>query len=94
MTPRPSSPRIERPIGQFDGAEGEIGQLTAAINRASMPDEKARLAHRLLENASSLPDCRAYDQNNFNCRDFSTLRRKMATVIEATAIKVATASGR
>lgn len=90
MTPRSSSSRIECPIGLFEGCEREIERLTAAINHASAPEEKGRLARELLVNLSTLLNCNAYDQNNFNCRlcrDLSTLRHKTATVINrATAL--------
>ena len=80
-----SSPRIECPIGVFEGVEREIEGLTTAINHTSAPGEKGRLAHELLKNVVTLLDCGAYDHNNINCRlcrDLSALRHKTATVID------------
>lgn len=88
MTPRRSSSRIECPIDLFKSCEREIERLTEAINHASAPEEKSRLARALLENVSTLLTCNAYDQNNFNCRlcqDLSTLRHKTAAVIDKAA---------
>lgn len=84
MTDRQPSPRIECPIALFEGCETEIERLTAAVNHASAPEEKGRLARELLQNVSTLLDCNAYDQDNLNCRlcrDLSALRRKTASVI-------------
>ncbi|MGC9953328.1 MAG: hypothetical protein ABSD21_03515 [Rhizomicrobium sp.] len=90
MTPQSSSPRIACPSGLFDGCEKEIGRLTEAINHASAPEEKGRLARELLENVATLLDCNAYDRDDFNCRlcrELSTLRHKTAAVIDkATAL--------
>jgi len=88
MTPRRSSSRIECPIDLFKSCEREIERLTAAINHASAPEEKSRLARGLLENAATLLDCNAYDQNKLDCRlcrNLSTLRHKTATVIAKAA---------
>jgi hypothetical protein len=86
----PSSHKIECPIDLFDGCETEIGRLTSAINHASRPEEKGRLVRELLENVSTLLDCKSYDQNNLYCRlcrELSTLRHKTAAVIDkATAL--------
>jgi hypothetical protein len=79
----PSSPHIACPIDLFDGCEAVIARLTASLNRAT-PQEKGRLAGELLETVSQLLDCSAYDRNNVNCnlcRQFSTLRRKTASLI-------------
>ena len=90
MTPLPSSPQIACPIDLFDGCEREIERLTAAINQVSAPEEKGRLARELLASVSTLLDCKAYDQNDINCRlcrDLSTLRHKTAAMIDkATAL--------
>jgi len=87
----PSSQKIECPIDLFDGCEREIERLTAAINRASVLQEKGRLARELLASVATLLDCKAYDQNNSNCRlcrELSTLRHKTAAVIDkATALR-------
>lgn len=88
MTPRHSSSRIECPISLFESCEREIERLAVAINHASQPEEKSRLARELLENVSTLLTCNAYDQNNFNCRlcqDLATLRHKTAAVIDKAA---------
>ena len=88
MTFRRPSPRIACPIGIFEGCETKIERLTAALNQTVAPEEKARLARDLLEELSTLLDCSAYDQNNINCRlcrNFSSLRRKTAAVIEKAA---------
>lgn len=85
-----ASPRIGCPINLFESCEAEIGRLTAAVNRAASREEKGRLARELLESVSTLLDCSAHEQNNFNCRlcrDISTLRHKTASVIDkATAL--------
>jgi hypothetical protein len=90
MTPGRSSPQIECPIDLFDGCEREIERLTAAVNHASAPQEKGRLARELLASVSTLLDCKAYDRDNLNCRlcrELSTLRSKTAAVIDkATAL--------
>lgn len=88
MTSVHASSRIKCPINLFENCEREIERLTAAINRASAPEEKSRLARELLENVSTLLICNAYDQNNFNCRlcgEISTLRHKTAAVIDKAA---------
>ena len=86
----PPSHEIECPIDLFDGCEKEIQRLTAAINHASVLQEKGRLARELLVSVSTLLDCKAFDQNNLNCRlcrELSTLRHKTAAVIDkATAL--------
>ena len=86
----PPSHEIECPIDLFDGCEKEIQRLTAAVNHASAPQEKGRLARELLASVSTLLDCKAYDQNNLYCRlcrELSTLRHKTAAVIDkATAL--------
>ena len=86
----PPSHEIECPIDLFDGCEKEIQRLTAAINHASVLQEKGRLARELLASVSTLLDCKAYDQDNSNCRlcrELSTLRHKTAAVIDkATAL--------
>ena len=90
MTPLPPSPQIECPIDLFAGCEREIERLTTAINHVSALEEKGRLARELLTSVSTLLDCKAYDQNNLNCRlcrELSTLRHKTAAVIDrATAL--------
>ncbi len=88
MTSPHASLRIACPINLVESYEREIEQLTAAINHASAPDEKGRLARELLDNVSTLLDCNAYDQNNpacHICRDLSTLRQMTATVIDKAA---------
>ena len=84
------SPRIECPIDLFEGRESEIERLTAAINRASALDEKGHLARELLVSVSTLLDCKAYDQDDTNCRvcrELSTLRHKTAALVDkATAL--------
>jgi hypothetical protein len=45
----------------------------------------AQAAHDLRQRASVLLDCRAYDDNNLNCRmcrDLSAWREKTAAVVE------------
>ena len=83
-----AAPRINCPIDLFEGCERRIGRLTSAINRASALEEKRRLARALLQQASRLLDCDAYDRDNSNCRhcrDFSTLRHKTVAVIDEAA---------
>jgi hypothetical protein len=86
----PSSHEIECPIDLFDGCEREIERLTAAINRASVREEKGHLAREMLVSATKLLDCKAYDQDDANCRlcrDITTLRHKTAAVVDkATAL--------
>ncbi len=88
MIPRPALPRIECPIDLFEVREQEIDRLTAAVNHASAPEEKGRLARELMENVSILLGCSAYDRNNPSCRlcrGFSTLRQKTAAMIDQAA---------
>ena len=86
----PPSHEIACPIDLFDGCEKEIERISAEINRASVLHEKGRLARELLVSVSTLLDCKAFDQNNLNCRlcrELSTLRHKTAAVIDkATAL--------
>jgi hypothetical protein len=86
----PTSHEIECPIDLFDGCEREIQRLTAAINHASAPDEKGHLARELLASVAILLDCKAYDQDDTNCRlcrEVSTLRHKTAALVDkATAL--------
>lgn len=90
MTPDDDLPRLECPIDVFDAAEGEIRQLSRAINRVSPSDEKARLAHQLSDRVHALLACSAYDRADENCRlchEISTLRGKTASLIgKATAL--------
>ncbi len=90
MTSPHASSRIECPINLFEGCEREIEGFTAAINHASAPEEKTRLARELLASVSTLLNCKVYDQNDINCRlcrDLSTLRHKTAAMIDkATAL--------
>ena len=85
-----SSPQIECPIDLFDGCEREIEWLTAAINHATEPAEKGHVARELLASVTTLLDCKAYDQDDTNCRlcrDLSTLRHKTAALVDkATAL--------
>jgi hypothetical protein len=86
----PPSHEIECPIDLFDGCEKEIERISAAINHASVLQEKGRLAREMLTSVSTLLDCKAYDKSDFNCRlcrELSTLRHKTAAVIDkATAL--------
>ena len=86
----PSSHEIECPIDLFDGCERDIQRLTAAINRAAVPEEKGHLAREMLASLTTLLDCKAYDQDDTNCRlcrGLSTLRHKTAAVVDkATAL--------
>jgi len=86
----PPSHEIVCPIDLFDGCEKEIERISAAINHASVLQEKGRLARELLASVATLLDCKAYVQDNSNCRlcrELSTLRRKTAAVIDkATAL--------
>ena len=87
----PPSHEIACPIDLFDGCEKEIERISSAINRASALHEKGGLARELLASVAILLDCKAYDQNNSNCRlcrELSTLRHKTAAVIDkATALR-------
>jgi len=85
MTSRCASAGIFCPIGLYQKHEGEIARLTEAINRSPTADEMARAAHDLRRHASVLLDCRAYDENDLNCRicrDLSILRERTASVVE------------
>ena len=86
----PSSHEVECPIDLFDGCERKIQRLTAAINRASVREEKGHLAREMLASVTTLLACKAYDQDNANCRfcrDITTLRYKTAAVVDkATAL--------
>ena len=86
----PSSHEIECPIGLFDGCERESERLTAAINHATAPEEKGRLARELLASVTTLLDCKSYDWDDTNCRlcrGLSTLRHKTAALVDkATAL--------
>lgn len=80
-----SSPQIDCPIGLFGPVEGNVGEITADMNRASNPAEKARLAGDLRGAVAALLDCEAYDRNNTNCRlcrELSQLRDKTAALIQ------------
>lgn len=89
MSPTGSpAPSIVCPIDLFDRVEGEIQDLTAAINHAPTATEKAPLAGELRRAVSVLLECDAYDEDNVNCRlcrDFSELRDKTAAVVEQAA---------
>jgi hypothetical protein len=86
----PTAHQIVCPIDLFEGCEREIQRLTAAINHASAPDEKGLLARELLDNVTTLLDCKAHDQDDTNCRlcrEISTLRHKTAALVDkATAL--------
>lgn len=75
---------IHCPIGLYEKHDGEIVRLTEAINRSPTAGEMAQAAHDLRQRASVLLDCRAYDDNDPNCRmcrDISSLREKTASVV-------------
>lgn len=76
---------IHCPIGLYEKHDGEIVRLTEAINRSPTAGEMAQAAHDLRQRAFVLLDCRAYDDNNLNCRmcrDLSAWREKTAAVVE------------
>lgn len=79
------------PIDLFGRVEGEIADLSMAINRAPCAVEKAPLAAELRGLVAALLDCEAYDEGNMNCRlcrAFSELRDKTAAVVEKAAALV------
>ena len=85
MTPRRAHAGVHCPIGLYEKHDDEITRLTQAINRSSTAVELARAAYDLRKHASVLLKCRAYDDNNVNCRicrDLSVWREKTAFVAE------------
>lgn len=85
MTRFKSSGRsIVCPIDLFDRIEREIEDLTAAVNRAPTAVEKATPAGELRRTVSVLLECKAYDDDNINCRlcrELSELRDKTARMV-------------
>ncbi len=76
------------PIDLFSRIERQVEETTAAINRASTPAEKAQRAGELRAAVSRLLECKAYDEDNLNCRlcrEFSKLRDQTAAVVEQAA---------
>ena len=88
MTPRRAHAGVHCPIGLYEKHDDEITCLTQAINLASTAVEMADAAHDLRVHASALLKCRAYDDNNMNCRicrDLTVWREKTASVVEQMA---------
>lgn len=82
------SPQIDCPIGLFEEVQPKIEDITSAINQAPTATEKARWAGELRDAVGPLLDCKAYDENNLNCRlcrEFSQLRDKTAAVVQQAA---------
>ena len=72
------------PIDLFSKQEREINFLTHAINAAPSPAEKREPAQSVIEAVDVLLACESYDQGDLNCqlcRNFSELRRKVATLV-------------
>jgi hypothetical protein len=85
MTPRRAHAGVHCPIGLYERHDDEITRLTQAINRSSTAVEMAWAAYDLRQHACVLLECRAYDDNNMNCRicrDLSVWRAKTASVVE------------
>jgi hypothetical protein len=85
MTTRSACLGIRCPIGLYEKHNGEIRRLAQTINRSSTAAEMALGAHDLREHASALLNCRAYDENDVNCRicrELSAWRKKTASVVE------------
>ncbi len=79
---------INCPIDLFDPTEREIKDITAAINRAARAQDKAPLASELRGVVAALLECKAYDENNVNCRlcqEFAELRDNTASLVEQAA---------
>lgn len=91
MNPADSGHQIACPIDLFGRVEGEIADMTAAINRAPSAVEKAPLAAELRGLVAELLDCEAYDEGNMNCRlcrEFCELRDRTAALVEKAAALV------
>jgi hypothetical protein len=88
MTPRRAHAGVDCPIGLYEKHDEEITRLAQAINRSSTAVEMVRAAYDLRQHARVLLKCRAYDDNNMNCRicrDLTVWREKTASVVEQMA---------
>lgn len=75
---------IDCPIDLFPKQEKKIQELTQQINEARRIQQKAELAHALLEEVETLLACSAFDERNIhcvNCQAISGVRSKTATLI-------------
>ena len=91
MSPGEQRSEIHCRGGLFPRQEARVAQLTAAINRAASPREKAVDAEALVEEADVLLQCEEYDEGSVDCRlcrGFSQLRRGAAAlVVQAGALE-------
>lgn len=79
-----SVPNIDCPIDLFPQQESKIQELTQQINEARRIQQKAELAHALLEEVETLLRCSAFDEGNVNCvncQAISGVRSKTATLV-------------
>ncbi|MGB0087540.1 MAG: hypothetical protein WBP94_19460 [Rhodomicrobiaceae bacterium] len=93
MPPAQGHAQLNCPIGLFERIEPEIQTITARMNQAPAPGEKAEYARGLLAKVERLLECESFDDGNLNCRmcrDVSNLRRQTATLI----LKMAATTGK
>ena len=82
-----SVPNIDCPIDLFPKQESKVQELTQRINEARGIQQKAELAHALLQEVEVLVRCSAYDKGNINCvncQAISRVRSRTATLILTT----------